>query len=47
MPAISLTYAQSRQQFISSIVPSYASVPIDSLKPQEAVKMQKQEQCQK
>ena len=34
-------------QFISSMVPSYNGVPRNSLKPQESVQMQKQEQCTK
>ena len=47
MQGISLKEAHSPQKLISTMVPSSTGAPIKSLKPQEAVQMQKQEQCKK
>ena len=42
---ISLTDTQSPQHLIYSMVPSLTCAPRNSLKPQEELNMQKQEQC--
>ena len=44
MQGISTIDAQSTQHFISSMAPSLTGAPINSLKPLEAVQIQKQEQ---
>ena len=45
MQGVSLTESQSPPQFTSSVVTSLTGAPGNSLKPPEAVQMQKQEKC--